>query len=313
MIAYTIRRVLIAIPTLLIVLTITFVLIRIAPGDPAEVRLGDYASKEAVEALRREMGLDKSMWSQYLDTLNGLLQGNFGRSMVNGRPISQDLRRSLPYTVELTLVGIIFGAVFGIPTGVYTALKRNTLADYMGRTLSLGGLSFPTFYLGILLMLAFAIKIPMFPVVGGGDIHNLRSNLYHLFLPGLTLGLIMTAYVTRMARSSVLNILNEDYVRTARAKGLTERKVIYVHLLRNALLPIIALIGVYSIVLIGGSVMVEIVFSRPGLGKMMIGALKQRDYTTLQAVMITFTSFVILINLITDLTYGLIDPRVRYK
>jgi ABC-type dipeptide/oligopeptide/nickel transport system permease component len=313
MIAYIIRRVLIAIPTLLIVLTITFVLIRIAPGDPAEVRLGDYASKEAVEALRSEMGLNRPIWIQYLDTLKGLLQGDFGRSMVNGRPISKDLKRCLPYTLELTLVGIIFGAVFGIPTGVYTALKRNTLADYIGRTLSLGGLSFPTFYLGILLMLAFAIKIPIFPVVGGGDLSNLGNNLYHLFLPGLTLGLIMTAYVTRMARSSVLNILNEDYVRTARAKGLTERKVIYIHLLRNALLTITALIGIYAIVLIGGSVMVEIVFSRPGLGKMMIGALKQRDYTTLQAVMITFTSFVVLINLITDLTYGFIDPRVRYK
>jgi len=313
MIAYTIRRTLIAIPTLLIVLTITFVLIRIAPGDPAEVRLGDYASKAAVEALRSEMGLNRPIWIQYLDTLKGLLQGDFGRSMVNGRPISNDLIRSIPYTLELTLVGIIFGAVFGIPTGVYTALKRNTLADYIGRTLSLGGLSFPTFYLGILLMLVFAIKIPIFPVVGGGNLSNLGENLYHLFLPGLTLGLIMTAYVTRMTRSSVLNILNEDYVRTARAKGLTERKVIYIHLLRNALLPITALIGIYAIVLIGGSVMVEIVFSRPGLGKMMIGALKQRDYTTLQAVMITFTSFVVFINLITDLTYGLIDPRVRYK
>ena len=313
MIAFAIKRVLIAIPTLLVVLTITFVLIRIAPGDPAEVRLGDYASKEAVEALRAQMGLNKPIGIQYLDTLKGLLRGDFGRSMVNGRPISTDLTRSLPYTLELTLVGIIFGALLGIPTGVYTALKRNTLADYIGRTLSLGGLSFPTFYLGILLMLAFAIKIPIFPVVGGGDLSNLAENLYHLFLPGLTLGLIMTAYVTRMTRSSVLNILNEDYVRTARAKGLTERKVIYIHLLRNALLTITALIGIYAIVLIGGSVMVEIVFSRPGLGKMMIGALKQRDYTTLQAVMITFTSFVVLINLITDLTYGFIDPRVRYK
>jgi ABC-type dipeptide/oligopeptide/nickel transport system permease component len=313
MIAYTLRRILIAIPTLLIVLTITFVLIRIAPGDPAEVRLGDYASKEAVDALRAEMGLSKPIWIQYLDTMKGLLQGDFGRSMVNGRPIAADLVRSLPYTVELTLVGIIFGALLGIPTGVYTALKRNTLADYLGRTLSLGGLSFPTFYLGILLMLVFAIKIPIFPVVGGGPLDDFAKNLYHLFLPGLTLGLIMTAYVTRMARSSVLNILNEDYVRTARAKGLAERKVIYKHLLRNALLPITALIGVYAIVMIGGSVMVEIVFSRPGLGRMMIGALKQRDYTTLQAVMVTFTMFVVLINLLTDLMYGLIDPRVRYK
>jgi peptide/nickel transport system permease protein/glutathione transport system permease protein len=162
-------------------------------------------------------------------------------------------------------------------------------------------------------MLVFSIKFPIFPVVGGGDLHDLADNLYHLFLPGLTLGLIMTAYVTRMARSSVLNALNEDYVRTARAKGLSERKVIYKHLLRNALLSITALLGVYAIVLTGGSVMVEIVFSRPGLGKMMIGALKQRDYTTLQAVMTIFATIVILINLGTDLLYGLVDPRVRYK
>ena len=313
MTAYTIRRVLVAVPTLLIVLTITFVLVRIAPGDPAEVRLGDYASKEAVEALRKEMGLDKPMWSQYFLFLKGLLQGDFGRSMLNGRPISRDLARALPYTIQLTLTGIIFGALLGIPTGAYTALRRNSLVDYLGRTLSLGGLSFPTFYLGILLMLAFAIKIPAFPVVGGGDIHNLADNLYHLVLPGLTLGLIMTAYVTRVVRSSLLNVLNEDYVKTARAKGLPERIVIYKHVLRNALLAVIALIGVYAVVLSGGSVMVEIVFSRPGLGRIMIGALKQRDYTTLQSVMIIFGAFVILLNLVTDLTYGLIDPRVRYK
>jgi ABC-type dipeptide/oligopeptide/nickel transport system permease component len=313
MLAYSIRRILVAIPTLLIVLTITFVLIRIAPGDPAEVRLGDYASKEAVEALRRQMGLDRPMWVQYLEALKGLLQADFGRSIINGRPISGDLKRALPYTIQLTLFGIMFGALFGIPTGVYSALRRNTLTDYIGRTLSLGGLSIPSFYLGILLMLVFSIRIPLFPVVGGGDIHDLADNLYHLFLPGLTLGLVMTAYVTRMTRSSVLNSLNEDFIRTARAKGLSERKVIYKHLLRNALLSIVALIGVYSIILTGGSVMVEIVFSRPGLGRMMIGALKQRDYTTLQAVMIVFATFVVLINLIADLIYGLVDPRVRRK
>jgi len=313
MLVFSIRRILVAIPTLLVVLTITFVLVRIAPGDPAEVRLGDYASKEAVEALRRQMGLDRPMWVQYLEALKGLLQADFGRSIINGRPISGDLKRALPYTIQLTLFGIMFGALFGIPTGVYSALRRNTLTDYIGRTLSLGGLSIPSFYLGILLMLVFSIRIPLFPVVGGGDIHDLADNLYHLFLPGLTLGLVMTAYVTRMTRSSVLNSLNEDFIRTARAKGLSERKVIYKHLLRNALLSIVALIGVYSIILTGGSVMVEIVFSRPGLGRMMIGALKQRDYTTLQAVMIVFATFVVLINLIADLIYGLVDPRVRRK
>ena len=312
MLAYSIRRILIAIPTLFIVITIAFVLVRIAPGDPAEVRLGDYASKESVEALRREMGLDRSMWVQYLDALTGLMRGDFGKSMLSGRPISGDLKRALPYTLELSLAGIVFGVLFGVPIGVYSAVKRNTLPDYIGRTLSLAGLSIPSFYLGILLMLVFSVKLQIFPVVGGGDLFDIRNNLYHLFLPGLTLGLIMTAYVTRMTRSSVLNALNEDYVRTARAKGLTERKVIYKHLLRNALLSVIALLGVYAIVLTGGSVMVEIVFSRPGLGKMMIGALKQRDYTTLQAVMATFAVIVICINLLTDLLYGLVDPRVRY-
>lgn len=313
MLAYFIRRILISIPTLFIVFTITFVLVRIAPGDPAEVRLGDYASKQSVEALRHNMGLDKPMLSQYVDALTGLVRLDFGRSMLNGRPISADLMRVLPYTLELSLAGILFGILFGIPIGVYSALKRNTFSDYIGRTFSLLGLSIPGFYLGILLMLVLSIKLPIFPVVGGGDFYDLGDNLYHLFLPGLTLGLIMTAYVTRMARSAVLNALNEDYVRTARAKGLTERKVIYKHLLRNALLSVTALLGVYAIVLTGGSVMVEIVFSRPGLGKMMIGALKQRDYTTLQSVMTTFAFIVILINLVTDLLYGLVDPRVRYK
>lgn len=312
MISYTIRRILIAISTLLIVLTIVFVLVRIAPGDPAEVRLGDYASKAGVEALREEMGLNDPMWLQYVRFLKGLVHGDFGRSMLNGKPISGDLKRALPYTLQLTFTGIIFGVILGVPLGVYTALRRNALPDYLGRTFSLAGLSFPTFYLGILLMLLFAVKLRLFPVVGGGDIHSLGDNLQHLFLPALTLGLIMTAYITRVARSSVLNVLSEDYVQTARSKGLKERVVIYKHVLKNALLPIIALIGVYSIVLIGGSVMVEIVFSRPGLGKMMIGAMKQRDYTTLQSVMVVYASFVVILNLLTDLTYGLVDPRIKY-
>lgn len=312
MISYTIRRILIAISTLLIVLTIVFVLVRVAPGDPAEVRLGDYASKAGVEALREEMGLNDPMWLQYVRFLKGLVHGDFGRSMLNGKPISGDLKRALPYTLQLTFTGIIFGVILGVPLGVYTALRRNALPDYLGRTFSLAGLSFPTFYLGILLMLLFAVKLRLFPVVGGGDIHSLGDNLQHLFLPALTLGLIMTAYITRVARSSVLNVLSEDYVQTARSKGLKERVVIYKHVLKNALLPIIALIGVYSIVLIGGSVMVEIVFSRPGLGKMMIGAMKQRDYTTLQSVMVVYASFVVILNLLTDLTYGLVDPRIKY-
>ena len=175
------------------------------------------------------------------------------------------------------------------------------------------GLSVPAFYLGILLMLLFSIKLKWFPVVGGGDLASLSSNLRHLFLPGLSLGLIMTAYVTRMTRSSLLNILREDYVRTARSKGISERIVLLKHALRNALIPIVALGGVYAVVLIGSSVMTEIVFSRPGLGSLMVGAIKQRDYTTLQSVMVFYSVIVVGLNLMTDLVYGLIDPRIQYR
>lgn len=312
MIGYTIRRILVSIPILLAVLTIVFLLVRVAPGDPAQAILGDYASKEAVEALRERMELNKPIWQQYIDFLTDLAQGDLGKSMITGYQVSKQVARVLPYSLELTLSGIIFGALLGIPLGIYTALRRNRLADYLGRVFSLAGLSFPTFYLGILLILLFGVWLKLFPVVGGGDLHNLGDNLRHLVLPGLTLGLIMTSYVTRMSRSSILNILNEDYVKTARSKGLRERIVIYKHVLKNALIPIISIIGVYSIVLIGGSLLVEIVFSRPGLGKMMIGAMLQRDYIALQSVMVIYSGFVVIINLLTDLAYALVDPRIKY-
>ena len=283
------------------------------PGGPAVAVLGDYASKEAVEALEKEMGLDAPIWLQYLRFLGNLLRGDLGRSMVNSAPIGPKIARVLPYTLLLTLSGSLIGVIFGIPIGVLTAVKRNTYFDYIGRIFSLAGLSVPNFFLGILLMLVFSIKLNIFPVVGGGDLFNLYENFHHLFLPALTLGLLMTAYITRAARSSLLNVLKEDYVRTAKAKGLREKKVIFQHALRNALIPVVSFVGVYAIVLIGSSVLVEIVFSRPGLGKLMVGAIYQRDYMTLQSVMVVYSSLVVLINLLTDLSYGFIDPRIRYN
>jgi ABC-type dipeptide/oligopeptide/nickel transport system permease component len=294
------------------VLTLVFLLVRVAPGDPAVAALGDYASKEAVEALREKMGLNAPLYVQYFRFLGGLFRGDLGRSLINSRPVALQIASAFPYTLELTASGIILGSLFGILLGILTALQRNRLVDYIGRVFSLAGLSVPAFYLGILLLLIFSIKFNLFPVVGGGDLSNLGETLYYLFLPALTLGLIMMSYVTRMTRSSILNILNEDYVRTARAKGLRERLVIYKHVLRNALLPVLSVVGMFSIVLIGSSVMTEVVFSRPGLGKMMVGAMKQRDYITLQSIMVIFSSLVVFINLITDLAYGFTDPRIRY-
>lgn len=311
--SYLVRRVLLAIPILFAVLTLVFLLVRVAPGDPAVAALGDYASKEAVEALREKMGLNAPLYVQYFQFLAGLFRGDLGRSLINSRPVASQIASVFPYTLELTTSGIIFGSLLGIPLGILTALRRNRLVDYIGRVFSLVGLSVPSFYLGILLLLLFSLKFNLFPVVGGGDLSNLGETLYYLFLPALTLALIMMSYVTRMARSSILNILNEDYVRTARAKGLREWLVIYKHVLRNALLPLLSIVGMFSVVLIGSSVMTEVVFSRPGLGKMMVGAMKQRDYIMLQSIMVIFSSLVVFINLITDLAYGFTDPRIRYN
>ncbi len=313
MTSYIIRRVLVAVPTLLVVLTLVFLLVRVAPGDPATAVLGQQASKQAIENLRRKMGLNQPLWQQYFQYLKGLVQGNLGKSLISRRPVGGQVLHALPFTLELTATGVFFGSLFGIPLGILTAIRRNTLVDYLGRVFSLAGLSIPAFYLGILLMMLFSIQLNLLPTVGGGQQANVSDLLYHLVLPGLTLGLIMTAYVTRMTRSSILNILRQDYVATARSKGLRERAVIYKHILKNALVPILSVLGVYSIVLIGSSVMTEIVFSRPGLGKLMVMAMKQRDYLMLQSLLTIYAGLVVIINLVTDLSYGFVDPRVRYE
>jgi peptide/nickel transport system permease protein len=312
MFKYAIRRMIYVLPTLWAVVTFVFFLIRIVPGGPAVAALGSYATEESIQELEKQMGLDKPILVQYGKFLKDLCQGDLGKSLITNKPISQEIARALPYTLDLAIGGMIIGILFGIPTGIITALKRNRPPDYIGRILSLIGISMPEFYLGILLMYIFAIKLQLFPVLGGGDFSHLGSRLYHLFLPALTLGIIMTAFISRMVRSSMLNVLGEDYVRTARAKGLHERKVIYKHALRNALIPTVTVIGIYMSILMGGSVLTEIIFSRPGLGKMMVFAVKDRDYIALQSVIIIFSAFVFLFNLITDLLYSLIDPRIEY-
>jgi len=309
---YILRRLLLAIPTLFAVLTLVFVIVRVLPGDPAQAALGDYASAEAVEALRVRMGLDKPLFVQYLTFLGNLLRGDLGNSMITGKSVAEQIRFSLPYTLQLTFASILVGIVLGVPLGITTALRRNGPLDYAGRVFSLAGLSVPAFYLGILLMLLFGVQLDWFPVVGAGKAGNVPSLLYHLVLPALTLGLIMTAYVTRMTRSAMLNIMSEDYVRTARAKGLNEQVVMFRHALRSALIPIVSIVGLFTVSLIGSSVMTEIVFSRPGLGKMMVGAMKQRDYTTLQSIMVIYALIIVVVNLAVDLIYGFVDPRVHY-
>jgi ABC-type dipeptide/oligopeptide/nickel transport system permease component len=306
------QRLVFSIPVFLGVVTIVFLVVRVIPGDPAVAALGDYASKEAVEALRQQMGLNEPLPLQYVHFLGNLVRGDLGKSMITASPVRHEIGHALPYTLELTVLAIIIGTILGIPIGVYTAIRRNQLADYIGRVLSLTGLSVPAFYLGILLILLLAIYLRWLPAVGGGGMDDLRENVSHLILPALTLGLVMTASVARLARSAMLNVLRQDYVRTARAKGLKERVVYLRHALRSALIPIVSVTGIWAVSLIGDSVTVEVVFARPGLGKMMVGAILQRDYTALQSIMVVYTGFVVAINLLIDLIYGWVDPRIRH-
>jgi ABC-type dipeptide/oligopeptide/nickel transport system permease component len=313
MLAYFVRRLVFAIPTLLAVLTLVFVLARIVPGDPAQVILGDQASAAAIAALHERLGLDQPLWRQYLTFMGGALQGDWGVSMVTARPVLQEVANVLPYTIDLTVASLLFGALIGVPLGAWSALHRNQLVDYVTRVISLLGLSFPAFVSAIMLLLVFAIQLRWFPVISAPKTDALSDRLLNLALPAVNLGLIMAAYITRVTRSSMLEVLGEDYIRTARAKGVPRRAIIWRHALRNALIPVITVVGLYLGILIGNSVLTEIVFNRPGLGKLIIGALNQRDYTMLQGLMVVYTFIIVLVNLLTDLTYGLVDSRVKYQ
>jgi len=312
MTAFVIRRLAFACVTLIAVLTLVFVLVRIVPGDPAQLILGDQASREAIEALRHRLGLDLPIAEQYGVFLAGALRGNWGVSMVTGQPVIGEVLRVLPWTIQLTVVSLILGIVIGVPAGVYAAIHRNRVVDYAVRISSLLGLSFPPFVAAIILLLLFAIAVPWFPVISARS-GSVGAWFQSITLPAVSLGLISAAYVTRVTRSAMLEVLTEDYVRTARAKGVPWNAVVWRHALRNALIPIITVVGLYLGILIGNSVLTEIVFSRPGLGKLLIGALNQRDYPMLQGMMVIYTLIVVLVNLLTDLAYGFADPRVKLK
>ena len=311
MLQYIFKRLLLAIPILVAVVTLVFFVVRMAPGDPAQVILGDSASQESLTALRAELGLDRPILVQYGEFLFSIIKGDLGNSIIRKQSINSMIAEVLPYTIELTLAGVLMGVILGLPLGVFSAVFRNSAADYGVRIMSLLGLSFPAFYSGILLLLAFAVYLGWFPVISDPDMGNMGERLYMLVLPAMNLGLIMMAYVVRSARSSLLETLGEDYIRTAKAKGLPGFIILYKHALKNALIPVITIVGLYLGVLVGNSVLTEIVFNRPGLGKLILSALDERDYSLLQGLMVIYAFIIVLVNLITDLTYGMVDPRIR--
>lgn len=311
MLGFVLRRLLAAVPTLLAVLTLVFLIVRVVPGDPALVILGDQATPDAVAALRTRLGLDPPIWQQYFSFLGAALTGDIGVSMVTGRPVMDEVTSVLPHTVDLTLSAMVIGIVIGVPVGIWAALHRNRAIDILARVLSLIGLSFPVFVSGIFLLLLFSLHWRLFPVIGGADLSDWSDRLHRLVLPAATLGLVMAAYITRVTRGAMLHALGEDYVRTARAKGVPWRRVVWVHGFRNASIPVVTVVGLYVGILIGNSVLTEIVFNRPGLGRVIVGALNQRDYTMLQGLMVIYCFLIVVVNLITDLLYGVIDPRVK--
>ena len=311
MIVFALRRLLAAVPTLFAVLTLVFVIVRIVPGDPAYAILGDRATPEAVAALHARLGLDQPLIVQYAAFLRRALTGDFGVSMANGESILHQIAVAVPPTLELTFAAMLVGIAIGVPVGVWAALHRNRAIDLGARLLSLVGLSFPVFVSGVFLLLAFAVKWPLFPVLGDLQPGDVAGNLRKLVLPAVTLGIVMAAYVIRVTRSAMLQVLGEDYMRTARAKGVPWRAVVWRHGLRNAALPVVTVVGLYVGILLGNSALTEIVFSRPGLGSVIVAALNARDYTMLQALLVIYCLLIVLVNLLTDIIYGLVDPRVQ--
>lgn len=302
-------RLLDAIPTALLVLTLVFVALRLLPGDPALVALGDYATPEQLALFRAKMGLDVPIWQQYFVFLQKVFLFDYGQSLISGEPVVQLIGRNLPFTLELTIAATMLGFLFGVPFGVVASVRRNKAPDSALRVFSLLGYAIPDFYLGALLLIVFSLNLGWFPINGGGD--GFLDRMYHLALPALTLATIKVAFLGRLTRTSLLEVLSKDYIRTARAKGASKREVVYKHALRNALLPVTTGLGLSVLATLSGSVAVELVFNRPGLGSMLISAIAERDYPVIQGGVVIFALSVVIVNLLVDVAYTFADPRLR--
>jgi ABC-type dipeptide/oligopeptide/nickel transport system permease component len=300
------------IPTLIGIATVVFIIVRLAPGNPAEILLGDYATPEAVAFLNQKMGLDRPVLYQYVVYLQQLLQGDFGRSFVTNLEVLPEIIRHLPYTLELALAAVVISILIGLPAGILSAVKKDTLFDRISMVVALFLAGIPLFWLGILLMLFFSIRLGWFPLIGAGDPASLNAVKY-LVLPSIALAGTSIALIARITRSSVLEIVQQDFVRVARSKGLKEETVILKHVLKNAMIPVTTVIGLNIGQLLGGGVVIEMVFARPGLGKLLIDSIYGRDYLQVQGTVIVIAALFVLINLLVDLSYSLFDPRVRYQ
>ncbi|MCY9002417.1 ABC transporter permease [Peribacillus frigoritolerans] len=306
---YLVRRFLVAIPTIFITISLIFFILRVLPGDAALVVLGDNASEKALENLRIQMGLNVPIWQQYIVFLGDIFKGDLGVSIASGTPVSELIADNFGHTMLLTLASILIGCMIGVPLGVFSALRPNSWIDNLVRAISMTWISVPPFLMGIILILAFSLKIELFPSMGVGE--GLWKGIYHLALPAFTLGLILSGVMMRFARASMLDELNQDYIRTAKAKGIPSYIVIFKHALRNSLIPVITVIGLDITALISGAVITESIFSRPGLGSLAIDAIITRDFAVLQGCLILVAFLVVIVNLIVDISYSIANPKIR--
>ena len=317
--AYVIRRLLLLLPTLFVLSVMVFLSVRFLPGDVIDVMLGrmEWQAAGGIDraALERTLGLDVPVWVQYGRWMGGLfLRGSLGESLMGGWPIKERILGRLPVTAELGVLAIVIGLLIALPVGIYSAVRQYTAADYVGRSVAIMGLATPNFWLGTMVMIYPAIWWAWSPPM---EFHSLSEdplgNLGMFLIPSLILGTYLSASTMRMTRTMMLEVLRQDYIRTAWAKGLLERSVILRHAVKNAIIPVVTLVGMQLPILVGGAVIIENIFNLPGLGRLMLDALSDRDYPVVSAVNLFFATVVVFVNLLTDLLYASLDPRIRYE
>ena len=315
---YILKRVLLFVPTLWLVTLLVFVILRLVPGDPAQISLSGstgtgFFTEEQLQAERARLGTDRPIFVQYGDWMWGMLQLDFGTSIHFEKPVAESLKQRFPVTLELTVMALLMAAVVAIPLGLVSAIKQDRLPDYISRAITTAGIAFPNFWIAVLLVYFLVNVFEWAPPLDYADVwENPTRNLEQLVLPALALSLTHMAFIARITRSSVLEVLREDYIRTARSKGLTESVVISRHTLRNAILPIITVGGYEFTRLIGGTVIVERIFTVPGVGNLLISAITRRDYPDIQGITIAITVIVLFVNLVIDLLYAWLEPRIRF-
>ncbi len=319
--SYIAKRVLLFIPTLLLVTLLIFLILRVVPGDPAIMLLAgggggneeqDF-TQEALEKLRAELGTDRPIYVQYGDWIWNMLQLDFGNSYYWKTPIIDDLKQRFPITMELTLLAMLLAGVVAIPMGVISAIKQDTAADYITRLITIAGIAFPNFWIAILIVVFLVLAFDWIPPLGYADLWNdPGTNMQQMVFPALALAFTHMAFIARVTRSSMLEVFREDYIRTARSKGLSERLVIYRHALKNALLPVVTVGGYEFGRLLAGTVIIEVIFMVPGVGRLLISSIQVRDFPLVQGVIVMITVIVLVLNMVLDLTYAWLNPRIRY-